>query len=124
MHTVPGMTTAEAYDQARQEFYALRHREDVERRIAKEEAEATGAYWGKSTLEVSMELEDKVYEEWKAWALKEHMATEQARESAYSGFVPGNGAPSADDPQFEAELGQLDKAYEGQDALGGATVRP
>lgn len=60
-----------AYNQARREFYELRHREDVERRVAKEEAMATGAYFGKSTLEVGMELEDIWQEKWKQWAIRE-----------------------------------------------------
>ncbi|KAL8634826.1 MAG: hypothetical protein Q9228_007616, partial [Teloschistes exilis] len=59
------MTPARAYDQARKEFYERRLHQDVERRIAKEEAVATGAYFGKTILQVGMELEDKVFEDWK-----------------------------------------------------------
>ena len=58
-----GMTRAEAYDKARKEFYALRQEEEVERRVAREEALWVGAYFGKSVLEVSNELEDKTYED-------------------------------------------------------------
>ncbi|KAL8945917.1 MAG: hypothetical protein Q9222_007612, partial [Ikaeria aurantiellina] len=67
-HSQPPMTSAKAYDIARKEFYDLRLQQDIERRVAKEEAMATGAYFGKSVLQVGMELEDKVFEEWKAWA--------------------------------------------------------
>lgn len=79
------MTSAKAYDQARQEFYAIRHQEDVERRVAKEEALATGAYFGKSMLEIGMELEDKTYESWKSWAKAEVEVIEQQRSAQYTG---------------------------------------
>ncbi|KAL5345989.1 mitochondrial ribosomal small subunit component [Pseudogymnoascus australis] len=81
----PNMTSAKAYDQARKEFYAIRHEEDVERRVAKEEALATGAYFGKSMLEIGMELEDKTYESWKEWAAKEVEIIEQQRSAQYTG---------------------------------------
>ncbi len=79
------MSKAQAYDIARKEFYALRHEEEVERRIAREEALWTGSYFGKSVLEVGMELEDKTYESWKAWATKEVEAIDLQRNSAYTG---------------------------------------
>jgi small subunit ribosomal protein S23 len=79
------MTSAKAYDQARKEFYAIRHQEDVERRVAKEEALATGAYFGKSMLEIGMELEDKTYESWKAWAQNEVETIDQQRSAQYTG---------------------------------------
>lgn len=79
------MTSAKAYDQARHEFYAIRHQEDVERRVAKEEALATGAYFGKSMLEIGMELEDKTYESWREWAQKEVEVIEQQRSAQYTG---------------------------------------
>lgn len=79
------MTSSKAYDKARQEFYAIRHQEDIERRVAKEEALATGAYFGKSMLEVGMELEDKVYESWKEWATQEIEVIAQQRSSQYTG---------------------------------------
>lgn len=89
LNNVTGMTSEKAYDQARKEFYALRHQEDVERRVAKEEALATGAYFGKSTLEVGMELEDKTYEDWKEWAQTEVEMIEQQKNSQYTGTEPG-----------------------------------
>lgn len=86
LQNIPHMTSSRAYDQARQEFYAIRHQEDVERRVAKEEALSTGAYFGKSVLEIGMELEDKIYEDWKAWATEEITVIEQQRNAAYTGF--------------------------------------
>jgi small subunit ribosomal protein S23 len=81
-----GLERDEAYDRARREFYHARLREDVERRIAKEEAEAYGAYWGMSMSEVGMELEDREYERWKAWAENEIAELELRRASAYTGL--------------------------------------
>ncbi|RAL64521.1 hypothetical protein DID88_001995 [Monilinia fructigena] len=79
------MSNNEAYDKARKEFYALRQEEEIERRIAKEEAEYVGAYFHKGALEVGMELEDKSFEEWKAWATKEIEAANLQRQGAYTG---------------------------------------
>jgi small subunit ribosomal protein S23 len=86
MENVPEISPTEAYDQARHEFYALRYQEDIERRVAKEEALSTGAYFGKTHLEVGMELEDKTWETWKEWALRESAAQQQKRASAYTGL--------------------------------------
>ncbi|KAF2101085.1 37S ribosomal protein Rsm25, partial [Rhizodiscina lignyota] len=67
------MTKAAAYDVARREFYDKRHEQEIERRVAKEEALHYGAYFGKSTLEIGEELEDAVWEKWKERAM-EHLA--------------------------------------------------
>jgi len=95
-----GMTSSQAYDIARKEFYALRHEEEVERRVAKEEALWVGAYFGKSALEVGVELEDKTYEAWKAWATKEIEAIEIQRDSAYTGIGTAN---EDEGPSVEAD---------------------
>lgn len=79
------MSKNQAYDMARKEFYALRHEEEVERRVAKEEALWTGAYFGKGFLEISDELENKTYEGWKAWAIKEVETMERQKDAAYTG---------------------------------------
>jgi small subunit ribosomal protein S23 len=93
------MTSAKAYDQARHEFYEIRHQEDVERRVAREEALSTGAYFGKTILEVGMELEDKSYEAWKEWATKEIQIIDQQRSAAYTGIedIEGPAAEIVDD---------------------------
>ncbi|KAF4624631.1 hypothetical protein G7Y89_g13541 [Cudoniella acicularis] len=88
---------AEAYDIARKEFYALRHQEEVERRIAKEEALWTGAYFGKGMLEIGMGLEDKTFEEWKDWATKRVEAMEMRKDAAYTSI------PDPDDPVDPAD---------------------
>lgn len=62
-----GMPKAKAYDTARREFYDMRYEEQVEARIAREEALWVGAYFGKTRLEISMGIEDEAYEDWKQW---------------------------------------------------------
>lgn len=89
LNNIPRMTKAKAYDQARQEFYAVRHQEDVERRVAKEEALATGAYFGKSHIEIGMELEDQMFERWKQWATSQAENIQNARAAAYTA-LPGD----------------------------------
>ena len=101
------MTSSKAYDQARREFYAIRHQEDVERRVAKEEALATGAYFGKSQLEIGMELEDKVFEDWKEWATKEVEAIAQQRSSQYTGGEEAEAASADGAAADDANVGSV-----------------
>ncbi|KAK1239373.1 hypothetical protein MKX07_008861 [Trichoderma sp. CBMAI-0711] len=75
------MSKRKAYDIVRREFYRLRQEEEVEKRIAVEEARYVGAYFGKTRLEVGMQLEDQEYENWKIWAGKE-TANREARASS------------------------------------------
>ncbi|KKK20018.1 hypothetical protein P175DRAFT_0519342 [Aspergillus ochraceoroseus IBT 24754] len=84
LNNVPDMTESAAYDIARQEFYRLRLQEDIERRVAAEEAEATGAVFGPTRLEVGMELESREYERWKQWAKLEAQLQDQ-RAAAFTG---------------------------------------
>ncbi|OAA55799.1 37S ribosomal protein rsm25 [Niveomyces insectorum RCEF 264] len=102
-----GMDKDQAYDSARREFYTLRHREDVERRVAEEEARMVGAYFGKSALQVGMQLEDEAYEDWKKWAAEETAKAESERTRAYTTF----GGESA-----EGEVG-LEDDLEAREAL-------
>ena len=120
------MTKANAYDQARKEFYKLRLHEDVRRRVAKEEALATGAYFHKSTLEVGMEIEDKQYEKWKEWAIKQVNELEQRRSAMYTGQDNESMDLSPDDPETEAGLEEISENLpaRGQSALGGARAIP
>ncbi|PWY86178.1 37S ribosomal protein Rsm25 [Aspergillus heteromorphus CBS 117.55] len=84
LNNVPDMTKSFAYDTARREFYRLRLQEDIERRVAAEEAEATGATFGPSRHEIGMELESKEYERWKTWAKREALVSDQ-RTAAFTG---------------------------------------
>lgn len=101
-----------AYDEARNEFYNHRLQEDVERRVAKEEALATGAYFGKSYIQVGAELEDKSYEVWRAWAEKEFTEMEQKRGGGAPGVDKSSQDLVLDDPEMNA----------GFEAVGGGSV--
>lgn len=68
LNNIPDISKSAAYDTARREFYRLRLQEDIERRVVVEEAEATGATFGPTRLEIGMGLESKEYENWKQWA--------------------------------------------------------
>ena len=121
------MSKASAYDQARKEFYEERLQEDVERRVAKEEALATGAYFGKSMLEVGMELEDREYERWRTWASREVTEAKQRQVSMYTGVDNSSMTISADDPETIAGLEELEEdsiPSRGQESFGGMPVRP
>ncbi|KAL4956547.1 mitochondrial ribosomal protein S25 [Aspergillus filifer] len=78
LNNVPDMTKSAAYDIARREFYRLRLQEDIERRVAAEEAEATGANFGPTYLEIGMELENQQHEVWKTWAKTEAQIVDQS----------------------------------------------
>jgi len=116
-----------AYDIARKEFYYYRHIEDVERRVAREEAMSVGAYFGKGPLEVSMELEDNVVEHWKKWALRQAEMDSQRRSSAYTGNEDEVDMmdPNAEEELLEAELKELEAGdASGLDTLGGVSTGP
>lgn len=124
-HNEPKLSKAEAYDQARKEFYKIRLLEDTERRVAREEALYTGAQFGPSAMEIGMKLEDAEYERWKVWAVKQVELTEQKRAAMYTGTDTGD-LSEADDAQLE---GAMDEVYssipaQGQSAAGGAIARP
>lgn len=103
---MPGISTSQAYDIARKEFYALRREEEIERRIAREEAEYVGAYFHKGALEVGMELEDKSFEDWKVWATEAVEAAALVRQGAYTGVGTE-----------DEDAARLDEANEGAEEL-------
>ena len=127
LHNNPNITRAQAYDIARKEFYDLRLQEDVERRVAKEEAMSTGAYFGPSPLEIGMELENKEFERWKDWAQKEVTFLQQQNAAMYTGA----GVAENEDTAVEADVAELEVPIEdvadqlpdqGQSGLGDATI--
>ncbi|EER26154.1 mitochondrial ribosomal small subunit component [Coccidioides posadasii str. Silveira] len=101
LNNVPDITKGEAYDIARREFYQLRLQEDIERRVAQEEARATGAYFGPDMMQVGMELENQEYDRWKIWAEKEAEQASQ-RLAAFAGAT--GGAKEESDPAILPEL--------------------
>ncbi|THY80907.1 hypothetical protein D6C95_09300 [Aureobasidium pullulans] len=125
--TYPAYTKLGAYDKARKEFYEVRHQQDIERRVAREEALWTGAEFGPSPLDIGMQLEDQKYEEWRDWATKEITAIRQL--SGSSGSALDQDAlldPQADD--INAALDEVEPSVpgskRGQTAQGGALVHP
>ncbi|KAK4213027.1 mitochondrial ribosomal protein S25-domain-containing protein [Rhypophila decipiens] len=64
------LSKQEAYDMARHEFYKLRQQDEIESRIAIEEARMVGGYFGKNRIQVGLEVEDMEFEHWKEWATK------------------------------------------------------
>lgn len=97
------ITKSHAYDIARREYYGERHIDAVEARVAREEAMAYGAHFGKSAIEISQGLEDAQFEDWKTWALKQVEREKQIAGSAYSGEVPEEEvSEKVADPIYEA----------------------
>lgn len=86
----PFPSKAAAYDQARREFYTVRRKQEVERRIAVEEAQAVGAIFGPTTLEYGMRLEDAAWERFKKEAAMDldRQETERASLAMSLGMDP------------------------------------
>lgn len=97
LNNTPDITKTEAYDIARREFYRLRLQEDIERRVAAEEAEATGAEFQPRMLDLGMELENEEFERWKEWAQMEAQLLNQKAASF-------SGAPESADSEDAAVL--------------------
>lgn len=121
------LSTAAAYDKARKELYRVRHAQEIERRVAREEALNTGAFFGLGPLEIGMKLEDRAYENWRTWAEKEIVALKQLQGSAYTGTENEDAAIELEQPEQE-ELQEVVDAVpatnRGLRAEGGAAVHP
>lgn len=113
-----------AYDQARKELYRFRHAKEVQQRVAREEAMATGAYFGLGPLQVGMKIEDKMYDGWKEWAQKEITAQKALAGSAYTGNEEENALEieSGEGSALDEVAGSVPATRSGQTALGGAAV--
>ncbi|QPC76156.1 hypothetical protein HYE68_006908 [Fusarium pseudograminearum] len=79
-------TRVRAYDHVRRQFYRLRQEEQIEKRVAEEEARYVGAYFGQTRIDVSHGLEDREFENWKLWAGKETERQEQNRNGEIDDF--------------------------------------
>jgi small subunit ribosomal protein S23 len=108
-----GLSKASAYDLARREFYQHRHRSEIRSRIAKEEAQHVGAYFGKSALEVGMELEDRSWEAWKQWANVQIEDEQASRAQMFSGPQDGGTDEGADMSAGEFDLAVEELASQG-----------
>lgn len=99
----------------------------MEARVAREEAQATGAYFGLGPLEVGDLLEDKAFEDWKQWAIKQTQELKAMQSSAYTG-AEGGAELQLEEPEADAALQEVSNSVPasraGQTARGGAPVRP
>ncbi|KAM3435479.1 hypothetical protein NHJ13734_005515 [Beauveria thailandica] len=93
---VKNMSQNKAYDEARKEFYRLRQADEIERRVAVEEARHVGAYFGMTRGDVGMKLEDQEFENWKVWAGKETAARQAQAASEVETFDPNDALPDED----------------------------
>lgn len=98
------LSQTQAYDKARKEFYDVRMREDIERRVAAEEAKAVGATFGKTYWDIGIELEGQVLEKWK----------EQATQLAIlkKGRIAAMSGESLDELEAPAAVGEPTAAEE------------
>ena len=89
-----GTSPKDAYEKVRREFYRLRQEEQIERRIAEEEARYVGAYFGKTRQEIGMQLEDSEFENWKIWAGKQNQEAQlkKSQESAQDTYDEDDGS--------------------------------
>ncbi|KAI9706251.1 MAG: mitochondrial ribosomal small subunit component [Bogoriella megaspora] len=115
------LSHAQAYDLARKEFYDVRFRQDIERRVAAEEAQSTGGWSGPGPNEIAMKLEDLKFDDWREWAAKEVQRTKQQEGSLIT---------SLDDEEVVPSHGELEAGIEEaggvvgkeRNAFGGAAV--
>ena len=101
------MSREKAYDQAKSELYSYRHKEDVERRVAREESLSTGAYFGPSQLDVGLQLEGAAYEDWKQWAQEESLRKRQEAAAMYTDIdneQPSDTAETIEEEPLAEEL--------------------
>ena len=122
LENTPNITLSQAYDTARKEFYAIRRRQQIQQRIALEEAENNGVEFGPSSMSVGMTKESAVFDEWMIWAEGQNMALVQ-RQASFAGTQPGaettgSGANNATtqrsvgaDPSRAQQLGQIGSAF-------------
>ncbi|RDA85502.1 hypothetical protein CP532_2173 [Ophiocordyceps camponoti-leonardi (nom. inval.)] len=97
------MSESQAYDEARYEFYDLRLAEEIQQRVAVEEARYVGAYFGKSRLEIGMMLEDEEYERWKKWAQTENALLAASERNLLDDVLPSTDSGASGGLEDDAE---------------------
>ena len=124
------LSKSSAYDLARREFYKHRHISEIRQRIAKEEALHVGAYFGKGPLEIGMELEDRMWENWKNWATKQIDDEQAMRAQMFSGQQDeglGDGAEMSNS-EYDTAVQELQPVVpnnpQGQRPMGGVVAHP
>ncbi|KAL9052059.1 MAG: hypothetical protein Q9162_005630 [Coniocarpon cinnabarinum] len=78
------LSRAAAYDKARKEMYQRRAFDEMEVKIAQEEAMSVDAEFGMSLLDVGMQLENKEFNRFRSWAQEQVTLQEQARAASYA----------------------------------------
>jgi small subunit ribosomal protein S23 len=120
------LSKASAYDTARREFYQHRHLSEIRSRIAKEEAQHVGAYFGKGPLEVGMELEDRAWEGWKAWANSQIEDEQAMRAQMMSGQQDEGAGAEMTQPEYDNAMQEVQPQVpnnpQGQAPLGGVAA--
>ena len=126
--TYSAYTKLGAYDKARKEFYDVRHAQEIELRVAREEALMTGAEFGPSPLDIGMQLEDQTYEAWRAWAQKEITVRGQISAGDGTGDAENEEALELEDSELDAVLDEIEPEVpgtrRGQQAQGGSLLHP
>lgn len=122
------LSKASAYDLARREFYQHRHLSEVRSRIAKEEAQHVGAYFGKGPLEIGMALEDRAWESWKAWATKQIDDEQAMRAQMFSGQQDEGAGADMSSNEYDQAIEELQPDApnnpQGQRPMGGVAAHP
>ncbi|KAF1830680.1 mitochondrial ribosomal protein [Decorospora gaudefroyi] len=124
------LSKASAYDLARREFYRLRHFSEIRARIAKEEAQHVGAYFGKGPLEIGMALEDQAWENWKRWATTQIEDEQAMRAQMFSGQQDDDSGGGTDmsSAEYERAVEELQPSApnnpQGRAPMGGVTAHP
>ncbi|KAL9062170.1 MAG: hypothetical protein Q9157_009163, partial [Trypethelium eluteriae] len=116
------LSSAQCYDIARKEFYKHRHFADIERKVAAEEARATGAWFPSSPNAIALGLEDVQYDDWKAWAMREAEKAKQEQDSMMTGLDDDDAIldDGEEDTATEELADSVPRRRQGQTALGGA----
>jgi len=82
-------------------------KQDVERMVAKEEAQHYGAIFDEGEIERSVRKEDEAYNDWKEWALKETEREKQRQSGALPGAAP---EPEQEENPIGQQLSPLEEA--------------
>jgi small subunit ribosomal protein S23 len=117
------LSKASAYDAARREFYAHRHLSEIRSRIAKEEAQHVGAYFGKGPLEIGMELEDRSWESWKRWANVQIEDEQAMRAQLFSGQQDEGQGGDMSAAEYDSAVAELEDAGKLPNTPEGKVVR-
>ena len=122
------LSKASAYDLARREFYRHRHLSEIRSLIAKEDAHNVAAYFGKGPLEIGMELEDRQWENWKAWATKQIEDESAMRAQMFSGQQDEGASAEMSSNEYDQAIEELQPVApnnpQGQRPMGGVAAHP